>query len=275
MNGVLQAYLAVGRQAVLEAGEMIRAVREGMDVGMACHPDGTPKTAGNRSAEARVAELLLTAFPEHRFHGEATGFSPAASTTSCLWAFAATSGAWAYCNGETTVCSVLTLLEEGRTVLGLAHNPCTGELFEASRQGVMANGRPLPLVRPASLATGVINYQIPRCMREEIDAILDLWGDRRVRRVVCTGGSPTYSLARVAQGSYAAYILAPTHAPIMPWDLTAGILLVERAGGRVSDLRGNPIAPLTHTGWLVAGTNKKIHTETLELLQRYGLGLNR
>ncbi|MBF0153910.1 MAG: inositol monophosphatase [Magnetococcales bacterium] len=276
MDAALSHYLDVGRQAVLEAGRIIRAAREGKDAETSCKPDGTPNSSGNQQAEVRVVELLLAAFPEHRFHGELTGKVQKESQTPFLWAFDAIDGAWAYCNHETTTCTVLVLLEKSRAVLGLVYNPFTGELFEVARQGgVLVNGRPLPLVRPANLAKGVLNYQIPRCMREEIDAILDLWSDRKVGRVLCTGGSPVYALARVAQGSYAATVLAPTHTPAMPWDLTAGTLLVEKAGGRVTDLQGNPIQPLTHTGWLVAGTYKKIHTETLDLLQRYGLGLNR
>ncbi|MEO5371351.1 MAG: hypothetical protein H7833_14865 [Magnetococcus sp. DMHC-1] len=275
MNTQLNPYLTVARQAVTDAGGIIRKVREGEDFGTACTSDGAPKCTGNPQAEARIIELISAAFPEHRLQGQITGKVNTDASTPLLWAFAAVTGTWAYCNHETTSGVVLVLLEKNRTVLGMVYNPFTGELFEVSRQGVLVNGRPLPLVRPADLARGVINYQIPRCMREEIDALLDLWGDRKVLRVVCTGGSPAYALARVAQGSFAAYILAPTHDPILPWDLTAGVWLVEKAGGRVSDLQGNPIQPLTHTGWLVAGTNKKIHAETLALLHRYGLGLNR
>ena len=57
-----------------------------------------------------------------------------------------------------------------------------------------------------------------------------------------------------------------------PWDYSAGVLMVRNAGGKVTDLQGIDIDPLSHRSYLVASWNPAVHEATLLLLGEYGVG---
>ncbi|MEO5350659.1 MAG: hypothetical protein H7836_13580 [Magnetococcus sp. YQC-3] len=268
----LNNFREVGQRAVRAAGRSIRAIRQENALGTLFKEDGSPATEGDKLAEQEMRYEISLAFPEHRLHGEEFGEEGQAADSPYLWAFDPIDGTWSFVNHETTACTVLTLLKGEEIILGLVYNPFTDELFEASPQGCFVNERPLPLLQAGRLTDGVMNYQIPRRMGADIAPLLRMWQDRRVGKLISPGGSPVYAMALVAQGTYAVFVMVPNNRIPYPWDLTAGTALVRQAGGRVTDLNGNDIQPLTHTGWLVAGTNVTVHEEALQCLRQYGLG---
>ncbi|MBF0584165.1 MAG: hypothetical protein HQL80_08025 [Magnetococcales bacterium] len=268
----LDNFLEVGRRAILNAGRIIRDIRKENVLGTLFKEDGSPATEGDKQAEWEIRSEIAMSFPDHRLHGEEFGEEGGESSSPYLWAFDPIDGTWSFVNHETSACTVLVLLKGEEIVLGLVYNPFTDELFEASAKGCFVNGRSLPLLQSSGLAEGVMNYQIPRRMGEHIAPFLNMWQDRQVGKLISPGGSPIYAMALVAQGTYAVFVMAPNDRTPYPWDLTAGTALVRQAGGRVTDMDGHEIHPLTHAGWLVAGANAQVHEEALTLLRKYGLG---
>ncbi|MEO5369672.1 MAG: hypothetical protein H7833_06300 [Magnetococcus sp. DMHC-1] len=271
LEETLENFLEVGCRAVAEAGQIILDIRWKSALGTLFKEDGSPATDGDRRAEQAMRWEIDAAFPAHRLHGEEHGIYHTDSDSPYLWAFDPIDGTWSYVNHETTACTALALLKGEKTLLGVVHNPFTNELFTASAKGAFVNGRPLPLVGVSKLADGVLNYQIPRQMEESIAPMLRMWKNRKVGKLISAGGSPIYAMAMVAQGTYAAFVMAPSSRTPYPWDLTAGTILIQQSGGLVTDLEGVPIDPLAHTGWLLAGSNAMLHDEALALLREYGV----
>jgi fructose-1,6-bisphosphatase/inositol monophosphatase family enzyme len=76
-------------------------------------------------------------------------------------------------------------------------------------------------------------------------------------------------LALVAKGAYDALVTVMSRKSD-PWDLTAGVLLVRNAGGKVTDLQGHDVDPIEFEGYLVASTYPDDHGRILELLGECG-----
>ncbi len=157
--------------------------------------------------------------------------------------------------------------------MGIVFNPFTNELFQVTEESVTTlNGRKLPLTKWQSIEKGVLAYHFARDYREQVEKILEMWEDRRIGKLVSPGGSPVYALANVAKGSQTALVMCPNNREPFPWDLTAGKLFVEKAGGQITDLEGNPIDPLAHQDYLVASTVANVHEQMLKTLEEYGIG---
>jgi myo-inositol-1(or 4)-monophosphatase len=274
MKETLEDFHTIGLQAVKSAVEKIREIRASSDFEHFFKSDGSPVTEADRQAEQQIIKTIKAAYPWHKLHGEEFGLQNAQSDSPYLWAFDPIDGTWAFLNWENTACTVLSLLKDNEPILAIVCNPFTNEIFETVKGGIaMLNGRKLPLTTWKTIEKGVLNYQLPRRFRKDIDKILNIWEHEKIGKIVSVGGSPVYALGNVAKGAYTAFIMAPHKRETLPWDLSAGILLVENAGGQVTDLQGNLVNPLKHNDYLVASTVQQVHDEVLELLHRYDFGI--
>lgn len=165
------------------------------------------------------------------------------------------------------------LLERGRPVLGVFRDPnaeetvwtvrgegCFLEARDGSRRRLRVDDRPL--------AQGLIGVSLPSTEMERsrnASAILEVV---RVCRNVRVLGSAATHLAYVAAGR----LSACWDVRLSPWDMAAGWLMVEEAGGVVTDLAGRPFSLQQRT--IVAG-NPRLHGELLALLARTPAGAYR
>jgi fructose-1,6-bisphosphatase/inositol monophosphatase family enzyme len=273
MTENLPDFHTIGLLAVDSAIDKIIEIRERFDFEYFFKSDGSPVTEADRQAEQKIIEIIKANYPSHRLHGEEFGLQNADSDSPYLWAFDPIDGTWAFLNHENTACTVLSLFKNNEPILGLVGNPFTHELFETVQGGIASlNGRQLPLTSWKQIEKGVLNYQLPKNFRTEIDKLLDIWCAEKIGKLVSVGGSIIYALANVAKGAYTSSVMAPSQRETLPWDLSAGILLVENAGGKVTDLQGSAVNPLKHHDYLVASANQSVHEEVLELLAQKNFG---
>jgi myo-inositol-1(or 4)-monophosphatase len=153
----------------------------------------------------------------------------------------------------------VALVDEGKPVLAVIHNPATGEMFQASR------GR-------GSSYNGSTSWASPR--EDLVGARIDASRSERKRgefepfesmATIRTMGSIAYKLARVAAGLVDA---TWSRGPKNEWDICAGVLLVEEAGGCCVDLDGRPMSfnrPFPKVNGIVAD-NKLIHDQVMVAL---------
>lgn len=147
-------------------------------------------------------------------------------------------------------------------VMGIIYDPYHGELFSAEKgKGSFLNGQPIHVSESEALSDTIIALGTYAYRRELADAnfarfrrVYDRCQD--IRRI----GSAALELAYTACGRQGGFF----EPYLNPWDYAAGILLVQEAGGRVSDFDGNP--PSFREGGSIAATNGKIHEELLGLL---------
>jgi myo-inositol-1(or 4)-monophosphatase len=154
------------------------------------------------------------------------------------------------------------IVKDGQPIIGVVYNPMTNELYTARKSfGAYLNGTPLRVgteskLTDAVLGTGfqALDWKAGSRLNRQID---QLSGKSRNVRIL---GSASLDLCWTASGRLTGF----WHEGLSPWDAAAGILILEEAGGCVTDRDGNPYS--LYNDSLIA-TNKKIHDELLKVIK--------
>lgn len=223
-------------------------------------------TVADRAAEKLIRERLSQAFPDHGVYGEE-------GTRDRLereyrWYVDPLDGTTNFAHGFPQFCVSMGLEqrpktlqpdEDGTLVAAIIYDPLRDELFTAERGRVaQLNGRPvhvssIPVLAEALLATG-----FPSRKRHESPNV-HFYQEFTLRsHGVRRAGSAALDLAYVAAGRLEAF----WEFNLNPWDTAAGILLVEEAGGRVTDFSGNHFQLNSRE---ILASNGLIHAELLRL----------
>lgn len=211
-------------------------------------------------AEALLLERLGGAFPGDAILSEEAGPRPGRSGRR--WIVDPLDGTTNYAHGLPLFAVSIALEVAGHVVLGVALDPVRDELFVAERgAGAVLNDRPLAVSTTADLDRSLLATGFPYDIRESRDTNLPEYAafslrTRGVRRL----GSAVLYLAWVAAGRFDGY----WELRLGPWDAAAGMLLVQEAGGRVTDLAGRPL-DLTRPS--VVASNGRIHEAMLSVLR--------
>ena len=169
-----------------------------------------------------------------------------------------------FAHGLPIFCSSLALEIAGVPSVAAIYDPTRRELFTAERgHGAWLNGAPLRVSSAATLIDSLLCTGFPYSVQEDPDAMVGLFGhfltkSRAVRRL----GSAAIDLAYVAAGRLDGFWEQALH----PWDMAAGALIVQEAGGTVTDLAGGPFS--SRAGSVVA-TNGLIHDAMLETIRTF------
>lgn len=133
----------------------------------------------------------------------------------------------------------LALCEAGAPTLGIVYQPYTGEVFLARRgRGALLNGRPIHVSRAESLKESLVSVGTSPYRKELAKKNFQNFYDVFLRcEDIRRSGSAAIDLAHVACGRIDAYF----ERNLKPWDYAAGMLLVQEAGGSVTDFAGRDI----------------------------------
>ncbi|MBI3320053.1 MAG: inositol monophosphatase [Candidatus Omnitrophica bacterium] len=214
----------------------------------------------DRASEHLLHEAIRRHFPDHGFQGEErTRTQPDAPYQ---WIVDPLDGTTNFVHGVPAFAVSMALVHHGTLVVGLIYDPTRNELFTAIRHaGAWLNGHRLHVSRTRHLAQSLLatgfspasGRQMTRCVQW-----LKTFQSRcqGVRRIGCA----TLSLAYVACGREEGFY----EQSLWPWDMAAGILLVEEAGGRATDFRGQPVHLERRQ---VVASNGLIHTLMLSVLK--------
>jgi myo-inositol-1(or 4)-monophosphatase len=215
-------------------------------------------TSADVAAERCIARLLRVGLPQAGFLGEESGRR--GPPTGDCWIVDPLDGTLSFVHGMPTFSVCIALARDGRLESSVILFPRLGELFVAERgRGAYLNGRRLHVSGTTRLRQAALALWH--------DA--SVWGDRALRerlaalalgaRVAWNHGAG-FSLAYVAAGRLDGY----WEQSAAPWDIAAGSLLVEEAGGRVTDDRGRPLVLDQPT---ILATNGHLHQRVLRHLQ--------
>jgi myo-inositol-1(or 4)-monophosphatase len=188
--------------------------------------------------EAAIRESLAASTPEVPFLGEEEG--GAALAGRAVWVLDPIDGTINF-SKDSPLCAIsLSLVVDGQPVLGIVDTPFLGERFVARRgRGAYVNGTPIAVSPPEGLReamVGLADFKVGVGSEQENRVHLELL--RRLAREclrVRMHGSAALDLAWLAAGRLHATAMLSN----LPWDVTAGLLLVREAGGRVYDFDGS------------------------------------
>jgi len=218
-----------------------------------------PVTEADRRIELVIRDRLQQAFPDHRVVGEEHGSS---GEGPACWFIDPIDGTRAFISGMPTWGILLGLVVDDRPLVGIVHQPFTGETWYAAA-GVGAWLRigneesPLRTRADAVLADAVLYSTHPSMFREP--ALRQRYDRLAGRCRLQRWGGDCYAFALVAQGG----IDLMVDSCLMPYDIVPLIPIIEAAGGVVTDLQGR--VPLAG-GTVVAAANRALHAAALDIL---------
>jgi histidinol-phosphatase len=199
-------------------------------------PDLTPVSAADREVEEALRARLAEARPEHGVLGEEFGPSGAAGS-DWRWLVDPIDGTKNYVRGIPVFATLLALQHGSETVVGVVSAPALGRRWWAARgEGGYANGRPARVSQVADLSDALLSYDDMVAFdgrgqsRQFVDLARACWRARSY--------SDFWGHMLVAEGAAEVMVQAETGAKV--WDLAPLQVIVEEAGGRFTDLAGNP-----------------------------------
>lgn len=226
-----------------------------------------PVTQTDRAAEELILSGLREAFPDHDILGEESGaadsYAALLAAPTPIWLVDPLDGTNNFAHGFPHFSVSIGLALAGEIQLGVIYDPMRDEVFTAVRgQGAFHDGTPITVSSVTTLAEAFLATGFPytrRVAAENNAGLVDVFLRRSqgVRRI----GSAALDLAYVACGRFDAF----WEPGLSPWDVAAGLLLIEEAGGCFSDFSGGTARVLSE-GELLA-SNGKIHAEMLAVLR--------
>lgn len=214
-------------------------------------------TEADRASEQLVIDRLRSHFPTHSIVAEETG-AHHGSSEHC-WYVDPLDGTTNFAHGFPVFNVTLAYEHLGELACGVIYDPTRREMFAAERGGgAYLNNRRIRVSGAKRIDDALVATGFPSRKRHESINVHFFHQVGMITHGVRRAGSAAIDLAYVACGRFDGF----WEFGLNPWDMAAGILMIQEAGGAVSDMKG---APHTLTSANLTATNGAIHAELLAL----------
>ncbi|MCB1915418.1 MAG: inositol monophosphatase [Rhodocyclaceae bacterium] len=219
-------------------------------------------TEVDRAAEAAIIDVLRDAYPGHAILAEESGGT--GPEGEYQWIIDPLDGTTNFIHGFTQYAVSIALAKNGVVDQAVVFDPVANDLYTASRGGgAFLNERRIRVSKRTRMNEALVGTGFPFREFDHIDAYLAMFREVAQKTAgIRRPGSAALDLAYLAAGRYDAF----WEMGLKPWDMAAGALLVQEAGGLVSDLGGE--SAFLASGNVVAGT-PKIFGQLLPIIQRH------
>ena len=216
-------------------------------------------TEADRTVEDLVIGKIRQQFPDHDVLGEETGALKRGGTQR--WVIDPLDGTTNFAHGFPWFAVSIGFEVRGEMMLGAIFNPCSGEFYLAERGGgATLNDRPIQVSTASQLDQSLLATGFPYDRKttsvNNYDHFINF---QQAARACRRPGAASLDLACVAAGRFDGF----WEMKLKPWDVAAGMLLVEEAGGQVTDFDGLPM-PLDRQECLAS--NGRIHAKMQAVL---------
>jgi len=209
--------------------------------------------------EKAIINVIKEKFPDHNIIGEESGDEKVKSKFS--WVIDPIDGTTNYLQNIPLFCCSIALAKNNVPFLGVVYEPVRDELFYAEKnKGAYLNNNKIKVSSKTNLNEAVILPGLPSASHVSVDTLekaIKLFGKVRGIRIT---GSAAINLSYVACGRIDVYL----NENIKAWDAAAGVILIEEAGGLVTDLDLNKWDINKKT---ILATNKLLHKKILKLIK--------
>ncbi|MDR2346742.1 MAG: inositol monophosphatase [Planctomycetaceae bacterium] len=207
-------------------------------------------TEADIAAQKIIEQIIFDAFPEHQFIGEEGNLTQSQTKTQSrtqsgntpksnfTWIVDPLDGTTNYVHGLPFFATSIALVQNNSIICGAIYNPITNEYFCAERgQGAFLNGQQIHVSSCCSLEEALVSVGFPTLISpESLEVQLFLNACHQCQSIRRTG-STALNLAYIASGRFDAGWACKCHA----WDIAAGVILVNEAGGKITQPDGQPI----------------------------------
>ena len=214
-------------------------------------------TEADHASEKAIIEIIRKEFPDHYIISEEVG--ELKMDSDYRWIIDPIDGTVNFANGIPICCVSIAVEHKGEIVLGAVYNPFMNEFFFAQKgQGSWLNDRKIEVSNKNEVIRACLVTGFPYTYLDMPNGPLQIF-ERFIRKGIPVRrlGSAAIDLCWVAAGRFDGFY----EMNLQAWDSAAGFLIVEEAGGKVTDFKGNKFSPYQT---FVLATNGKIHDEMLQ-----------
>lgn len=241
-----------------DAGQVLLE-KFGRDISVTKKGDINLVTEADLASEALIVERIRSYYPKHSILAEESG-EAVVDASVWKWIIDPLDGTTNFAHGYPCFCVTIALEHEGEVKVAVTYDPTRDELFSAERgHGVSLNNKPIRVSQTDELSEALIvtgfPYDFkdkPRFERHLIDFLTAARGVRR-------DGSAAIDMAYVACGRFDGF----WEEGLNPWDMAAGVLLIEEAGGQVSGYDNSKFSIYKPP---ILATNGLIHSQMSSIL---------
>jgi myo-inositol-1(or 4)-monophosphatase len=217
-------------------------------------------TEADHASEKAIIDIIKNDFPDHFILSEESGET--GNAHEYKWIIDPIDGTVNFANGIPLCCVSVALELNGEIILGAVYNPNMNEFFFAeSRCGATLNDKKIRVSDKTEVLRSCLVTGFPYTYLDEPNGPLQVF-EKLIRQGIPVRrlGSAAIDLCWVAAGRFDGFYEHKLEA----WDSAAGFLLVEEAGGRVTDFKGDHYSPYQPH---ILATNGKIHEELLNYVK--------
>ena len=216
-------------------------------------------TEADHASEKAIFEVIKNDFPDHYILSEEAGEIIQDSTYK--WIIDPIDGTVNFANGIPICCVSIGVEQEGKMIMGAVYNPFIKEFFFAQRGfGATLNNKKIQVSTKTEVAKSSMVTGFPYTYLDTPNGPLQVF-EKLIRKGVPVRrlGSAAIDLCWVAAGRFDGFY----EHELQAWDSAAGFLMVEEAGGKVTDFKGNYYSPYQPH---IIATNGLIHDELLDIV---------
>jgi myo-inositol-1(or 4)-monophosphatase len=216
-------------------------------------------TEADHASEKAILSVIKRDFPDHQILAEESG--ALSQNSEFKWVIDPIDGTVNFAQGIPLNCVSIGIEHKGVIVMAAVYNPHLNEFFFAEKgKGATLNDKPIRVSQKSVTLHSCLVTGFPYTYINEPNGPLEVF-ERFVRKGVPVRrlGSAAIDLCWVACGRFDGFF----EQKLEPWDSAAGFLIVEEAGGRVTDFKGDPFSIYQHK---VLATNSLIHAEMLDVI---------
>jgi myo-inositol-1(or 4)-monophosphatase len=214
-------------------------------------------TEADHAAETLIMDIIRTEYPDHYILSEESGDMPSASRYK--WIIDPLDGTVNFAHSIPICCVSIAVEYNGEIMMGAVYNPFFNEFYFAQKgYGATLNDRRLQVSSETDVGKACLVTGFPYTYLDQPNGPLEVFS-RLIRSGVPVRrlGSAAMDLCWVAAGRFDGFY----EHKLFPWDSAAGFLIVEEAGGQVTDFSGNRYSPYQPQ---IAATNGRIHADLLK-----------
>jgi myo-inositol-1(or 4)-monophosphatase len=244
-----------------EAGQILLE-KFGRKINISKKGDINLVTEADLASEKLIIERVKSYYPKHAILAEEAGNAVLLDgVNTWKWIIDPLDGTTNFAHGYPCFCVTIALEHEGEIVIGVTFDPTRNELFAAERgRGATLNGKTIRVSDTEKLSESLIVTGFPYNFKEKENFARHLTDFLLYSRGVRRDGSAAIDMAYVACGRFDGF----WEEGLNPWDVAAGYLLIEEAGGQVTYYNGEKYNIYSPP---ICGSNGLIHGEMLEVLK--------
>jgi myo-inositol-1(or 4)-monophosphatase len=250
-------------QTARDAGRILTA-RLGRALQVSNKGDIDLVTEADLASEKLIIERIRSHYPRHTIlaeeSGSTEGFVTGEESSEWKWIIDPLDGTTNYAHGYPCFCVSIGVERAGQLEIGVVYDPMRDEMFAAERgRGATLNERPIRVSQVAELNSAMLCTGFPYNVRERPNFVKEFANFTMNVQAVRRDGSAALDLACVACGRFDGF----WEDGLNPWDVAAGVLIIEEAGGRVTNYEGERLDIYTAK---VLASNGLIHESMRSIL---------